>query len=145
MIHRKSTNIIHHSKTKLVIFKVFSISLSYYVYRCLVWMSVCVPCVWPDSHWGQKRLSDPLELELQMVMNCYVGAENRTLVKNCTALTLEPSLWLKSFFLKLVLVHWEFCSVCFDQSPPLLHLIQMPSLSTHQHCILWLKHSCMCH
>lgn len=29
---------------------------------------------------GQKRTSDPLELELQIPVNCHVGARNRTWV-----------------------------------------------------------------
>jgi hypothetical protein len=34
---------------------------------------VCVPCVY-STHIDQKRLSDPLELELKMVVSYYVGA-----------------------------------------------------------------------
>ena len=36
--------------------------------------TVCVTCE------GQKRVLDPLELELQMVMNQHVGARNQTQV-----------------------------------------------------------------
>jgi hypothetical protein len=36
---------------------------------------VCVP----DTHKGQKWVSDPTELELQMTVSCRVGAGNQTL------------------------------------------------------------------
>lgn len=45
------------------------------VYRCFAY--VCLyragtPCTWG----GQKRASDPMELELQTTVNCCVGARN---------------------------------------------------------------------
>ena len=55
----------------------------FYLYECLpACMSVhcvCVPgmCV-PGAHRGQKRASDPLELELWMVISNDVGAGNQT-------------------------------------------------------------------
>lgn len=45
----------------------------FYVYRRLAYMCVCV------SHSGdQKSISDTLELELQRVVRCLVGARNQT-------------------------------------------------------------------
>jgi hypothetical protein len=38
-----------------------------------------IVCVWacvPGAQSGQKRELDPLELELQMVVSCFVGAGN---------------------------------------------------------------------
>lgn len=34
------------------------------------------PCVWPGVYGDQKRVSNPLELELQVAMNHHVSAEN---------------------------------------------------------------------
>lgn len=34
----------------------------------------------PDAHEGQKSTSDPLKLELWMVVNCLAGAKNQTQV-----------------------------------------------------------------
>ena len=50
-----------------------------------MWMSVntsmyvCSPHAC-SAHGGQKRISDPLKLELQMFENCHVGARNETLL-----------------------------------------------------------------
>ncbi|KAM7335920.1 hypothetical protein ACRRTK_004413 [Alexandromys fortis] len=40
-------------------------------------MFVCTPCV-NSAQGDQKGELDPVGLELQMVLNCHVGAENRT-------------------------------------------------------------------
>jgi hypothetical protein len=37
-------------------------------------LSVFVMCI-PDAYRGQKREVDPLALELQMVVSCFVGVE----------------------------------------------------------------------
>ena len=41
-------------------------------------MCMCTMCVSVAGR-GQKRVSDPLELELQMVVSHHVGAENKGL------------------------------------------------------------------
>ena len=38
-------------------------------------MYVCAPCAY-NVHPGQKRVSNPLELELQMVVSHHVGLEH---------------------------------------------------------------------
>lgn len=45
----------------------------FYVYECFVCLYVCTPhgC---SAHGGQKKVTD--HLELQMVVNHHVGAEN---------------------------------------------------------------------
>jgi hypothetical protein len=43
-------------------------------------ISVVSTCVYMDhmcAHGGQKQASDPLELELQVVVSCHVGAGNQ--------------------------------------------------------------------
>lgn len=46
-----------------------------------VWVSiyiyVCAPSAMPSSHEGQKKESDPLELELQMVLSFDMGDGNQ--------------------------------------------------------------------
>ena len=42
-------------------------------------VSLCTTCM-SDVCGGQKRVSDPVELALQMVMSCPVGAGKKTLV-----------------------------------------------------------------
>lgn len=68
---------------------------------CVFCLHVClyVMCM-PSTFRGQKRVSGLLELELQMVMNCYVG-ENQTWVAgkaasvpNCWAISPVPELTL---------------------------------------------------
>lgn len=41
---------------------------------CL-YVCLCTTCM-PVACESQKRVSDPLELELQVIMSCHVGAEN---------------------------------------------------------------------
>lgn len=57
------------------------------------WMNVYVHHV---NYRGQKRVSDLIELELQVVVNCYMGtrSQNQVPCKNSTFLTIEPSLQL---------------------------------------------------
>ena len=44
-------------------------------------LHVCIyMCICLVTHRGQKRALEPLELELQMVVSCYVGARNQTWV-----------------------------------------------------------------
>ena len=45
------------------------------MYECYASMYVCTLHVCSASG-GQKRTSDPLELELQMFVSCHVGAGN---------------------------------------------------------------------
>ena len=47
-------------------------------------------CV-PGAHRGQKRASDTLELELQMVESHHVGVKNRSRQKQQVLLTTEPA------------------------------------------------------
>ena len=58
-----------------------------------VWlhMSALHACLVPFK--SQKRVSDPWELEFQMVVSCHVGAKNKDpLEKQPMLLTSEPSL-----------------------------------------------------
>jgi hypothetical protein len=41
-----------------------------------IYVSVLCVCM-PGACGGQKRASDPLELELQMVVNCHVSSGNQ--------------------------------------------------------------------
>ena len=50
----------------------------------LLHVHVCITCM-SDVHWGQKKVSDPLALELQMVVICHVG------VGECTRLLCKSS------------------------------------------------------
>ena len=43
---------------------------------CL-YVCLCTLCV-PDACGGQKKVSDLLDLELQMIVSCHVGAESRS-------------------------------------------------------------------
>jgi hypothetical protein len=45
------------------------------VYVLFLHVCVCTMCV-SDAHRGHKRVSEPLELEFQVVMSCHVGASN---------------------------------------------------------------------
>lgn len=49
----------------------------FYVYMCFAYMYVymCITCV-PDACGNQKKITDSLELELQVVMSCHVDAGN---------------------------------------------------------------------
>lgn len=56
------------------------------------------------THKGQKRASDSLELQLQMLVSLHVGTGNRTWVPtealstlNCWAISLAPATSLKAF------------------------------------------------
>jgi hypothetical protein len=50
----------------------------FYVYECLTCMFVCIPCVRLVSGGGQREVLDLVELELQMVVSCQVGAGKGT-------------------------------------------------------------------
>lgn len=49
-----------------------------------VWLFCLQVWVWktcmPDAHGGKKRVTNPLELELQMIMSYHVGVVNQTLL-----------------------------------------------------------------
>lgn len=46
-----------------------------YMYACMyACIYVCIPCV--SDAWGQKKASDLLEPELQMVVSCQLGPGN---------------------------------------------------------------------
>ena len=51
----------------------------FYVFKCFACMYVYEPHVCCDLG-SQKRSLDPLELELWMVVGCYVGSRNQTQV-----------------------------------------------------------------
>ena len=63
----------------------------FYVYECIACMYVRTPV--SCSAYGQKRASDPLELELWMVVSRHMGAGNQTQILPLSVLlTTEPSL-----------------------------------------------------
>jgi hypothetical protein len=43
------------------------------MYVCFACMCVCAPCVY-SAHRGHQKMSDPLGLQLQMVVICHMGA-----------------------------------------------------------------------
>lgn len=47
----------------------------FYLYEYIAYMYISEPTSY-SARGGQKRASDPLELELQAVVICYVGAGN---------------------------------------------------------------------
>lgn len=48
-------------------------SLFFYIYKCL---HICMCTTWrPGAQDVQKKASDPLDLELQMIVNSYLGSE----------------------------------------------------------------------
>ena len=46
----------------------------------------------PGNHGGKKRVSDPLEVELRMVVSLHIGAEDQTRVCCKSSLTAKTSL-----------------------------------------------------
>ena len=55
-------------------------SFLFYVYECSACMYVCMYACVPRAHGCQKKMLAPLEPELQVVVNCLVGAGNLTYV-----------------------------------------------------------------
>lgn len=54
--------------------ELFFFPLSFmYVYGCFACVYICVLCVC-SAHGGRKRVSEPLELELQVFVSCPEGA-----------------------------------------------------------------------
>jgi hypothetical protein len=54
-----------------------TLRLIYFVYQCFACMYVCIYGICePGTHEGLKRASDLLQLELQVVVGCHVGAGN---------------------------------------------------------------------
>jgi hypothetical protein len=49
------------------------LTLLFYVYKHLPALCLCTTCK-ALTHKNQKMASDPLELELQMVVSCHMGA-----------------------------------------------------------------------
>lgn len=43
-------------------------------------MNICMYVCVPVAHGNQERVTDILELALQMAVSCYVGVRNQTLV-----------------------------------------------------------------
>lgn len=61
-------------------------------------MCVFAACVY-NATGGQKRESDPPELELPVVVSCHMGSWNKTraLKEQPVLLAVEPSLQLKAY------------------------------------------------
>lgn len=68
----------------------------FYLHGC-----VCTTC-FPSAHSGQKRVLDPLELELRMAVSHHVGSGNWTWVL-CKSIKCS---WLRSFCSSLQDVHF---------------------------------------
>jgi hypothetical protein len=109
-------------------------------------MSVCGPRVWSD-HWSQNSASDPLELELWMVVNNPMGAGNRVCISgraasalNCWAIIITSPIF---FFYRidvatcfsLALNLWSSCLGLFLNAGILgvYHYLWLAS------CCLWQK------
>lgn len=45
---------------------------------CIFISCGCFATCMPGAYGGEKRTSDPLDLELEKVISCHVGAGNRT-------------------------------------------------------------------
>lgn len=56
-------------RTKHIIF------LKFFIILCVWVLRLYTTCM-PNAHWGQKRASKPLDLELQMVLSCHVGTRH---------------------------------------------------------------------
>jgi hypothetical protein len=71
---------------------VFCLSCSFYVYVSVLPTCMCTMCL-PDTHGGQKRVTETLELEVRMVSNHHVcaGNQTRSSVRQAAALISEPS------------------------------------------------------
>ena len=73
---------------------IFHLLFLFYVYECIACIDVSAPLLYNR---GQKRVLDPLELELQMVVSHHmvVGNQTQVLLKaQPVLLTAEPSLQL---------------------------------------------------
>lgn len=57
---------------------------SFFFFSFLRVQLICLYCVYPmcvsDAYGGQKAALDHLELEIQTIVKCHVGAENQTWV-----------------------------------------------------------------
>lgn len=61
-------------------------------------MSICETCV-PGAQRGQKKTTDPLQLELQMLVDHSVGAEDQTQVLcRSSSLQLEKNPFISLLF-----------------------------------------------
>lgn len=68
----------------LLFFKIIFIRYIHFI-LCVspTYVCVCTPCACTlGAHRSQKRLLDPLELRLWMIVNHHVGAKNQFLCKN---------------------------------------------------------------
>lgn len=61
------------------------------VRECSACMYVCAVVLVPDTGKGQKKVSDPLELELESVVRCYMVARNWTSASETSAIFLKWS------------------------------------------------------
>lgn len=68
----------------------------FYMYRCFIYMSAYVPLTWILPMETRKRDHIPLQLELQTVVSCHLGAGNRTQSSE-KAVNAEPSLQPTTF------------------------------------------------
>lgn len=87
-----------------------------YMYACFAWMWICVPLVCGVNR-SQKRLSDTVELELQMAVSCKAGTVNwspELINSNLSAIfsALDIYLLIATGHSNIVkkFSFWEFCS-----------------------------------
>lgn len=73
--------------------------IKFYMFEHFVYIYMFTMCR-PDTHGGQKRVPEPLELELWMVVDCHVGVEKIT---QQVILTVEPPLQSWVYF-------YSYCS-----------------------------------
>lgn len=75
-----------------------------YIFLLCVWVFFLHGCLCPypcSAHWGQKRVLEPLELQLQIVVRCLgwvLGADHESSSAVC-ALNCKPSLQTPVLFL----------------------------------------------
>lgn len=81
----------------------------YFLFICVFCLCACLCTMYmPGAHRSQKKASVPLELEIQMVVHCHVGAKNWTQFLKKNSLRVEPSLQpLKSDCIKV----WRSCAL----------------------------------
>lgn len=74
-------------------------------------MCICIPCVY-ITHWGQKRLSDPSQLELQTVVSFYMGPLEEQPVILTAELFLQPQIIKILFHLTRLALYEGFIYIC---------------------------------
>lgn len=81
LLHRKHFNLLRHlaGPTITYLLYIYLFFIYFYVFGCFAYM-YGIPCVC-CAHRSQKRDSDPLELELEVVVSPHVGSWNGTWVQ----------------------------------------------------------------